>query len=220
MNIMFNDRLEVHNNTMVKIQHTWHTSWAPAKGEGRGGGVARIGVHPPLIENKTIFFCYMGGLLATFSQWRGGLFWYVFPLMVGPFHHVKAFLLPFLHVEAFLLRFSTYWGLLNSLYEGFSAPFFSMGGGGGGGWLFWSHGGPFMGGRPCTLHIYYNTAKLKCIKILIYKITVIIQHIDVYMNQYKKQSNVFALRCFCVASFWQRNAQTLRCSLDCCTICH
>ena len=22
---MFNDRLEVHNNTMVKIQHTWHT---------------------------------------------------------------------------------------------------------------------------------------------------------------------------------------------------
>ena len=39
-------------------------------------------------------------------------------------------------------------------------------------------------------------------------------------NQYKKQSNVFALRCFCVASFWQRNAQTLRCSLDCCTVCH
>ena len=42
----------------------------------------------------------------------------------------------------------------------------------------------------------------------------------VFRNQSKKQSNVFALRCFCVASFWQRNAQTLRCSLDCCTICH
>ena len=26
---MFTDRLEVHNNTMVKIQHTWHTHTPP-----------------------------------------------------------------------------------------------------------------------------------------------------------------------------------------------
>ena len=37
---------------------------------------------------------------------------------------------------------------------------------------------------------------------------------NLFLNQSKKQSNVFALRCFCVASFWQRNAQTLRCYMD------
>ena len=29
---------------------------------------------------------------------------------------------------------------------------------------------------------------------------------NIIRNQSKKQSNVFELRCFCIASFWQRNA--------------
>ena len=125
---MFNDRLEVHNNTMVEIQHTKidiHTlPWA------RAGGGARISVHrhppPPSPGKSNTFFYYMGGLSATISPCGGFLLrfslygWpfspcedfcslslhveaffncYVFLLMEGLFHHVRDFLLPFLHME-------------------------------------------------------------------------------------------------------------------------
>ena len=86
---MFNDRHEVHNNTMEKYNilgiHT--LPWAHAEG---GGGGARIGVcPPPPLENQTHLFAIYGwpfsdffslfGLFATFFYlWGGG----------GGFHHV------------------------------------------------------------------------------------------------------------------------------------
>ena len=65
---MFNDILEVHYNTLVKIQHTWHTHIAMGARRGGGGQYRRL-PSPPM-ENQT-FFCHMGGLLATFSPCGG-----------------------------------------------------------------------------------------------------------------------------------------------------
>ena len=57
-----------------------------------GGGQSRPS--PPL-ENKKMFFGYIGGLFATFSS-NGGIF-STFSHFWGPFHHVGAFLLLLLH---------------------------------------------------------------------------------------------------------------------------
>ena len=125
---MFNDRLEVHNNTMVEIQHTKidiHTlPWARA--EGGGCENKRSPPPPPLPRKiKHIFLLYGWSFSYYFSVWgfllRFSLYgWpfspcedfcslslhveaffncYVFLLMEGLFHHVRDFLLPFLHME-------------------------------------------------------------------------------------------------------------------------
>ena len=85
---MFNDRLEIHNNTMVKIQHTWHTHYHGSPHRG-GGHENRRSPHPSS-KIKPFFLLYGWPFsYVFFSMW--GPFWYVFPLMGGPFHHVRAF---------------------------------------------------------------------------------------------------------------------------------
>ena len=124
---MFNNRLEVHNNTMVKIQLTYfilgtHTlvPWPPA--EGRGGGCENRRSSLPW-KIKHIFLLY-GWLFSYFSVW--GPFCYVFLLMGGPFHHVRAFLLPFSPIWGlFFATFFYLWGAFSPC-EGLSAPFLSM----------------------------------------------------------------------------------------------
>ena len=92
---MFNDRLEVQNNTMVKIQHNWHIHY-----HGHPQKEARIGVHSPTPHRKSNnFFILYGWSFSYFFPTRGS-FWYVFLLMEGPFHHVRAFLRLFFHAGA------------------------------------------------------------------------------------------------------------------------
>ena len=57
---MFNDRLEVHNMTMVKIQHTWYTHYheRPQWGGGGWGWGPRICVHPPPPHRKSNNFLF------------------------------------------------------------------------------------------------------------------------------------------------------------------
>ena len=150
---MFNDRLEIHNSIMVKIQHTWHTHYH--RRPQRGGG-AKVGVHPPPHRKSNNFFYYMAGLSVIFSMW--GPFWYVFPLTGGPFHNVRAFLLPCLHVRAFLLRFSTYGGPFHHV-RAFLLPFSPCGGP-----YLLSWWGLLLAGAHAH-YIYYNTFMLKCINI-------------------------------------------------------
>ena len=131
---MFNDRLEVHNNTMVKIQHTWHIHIT--MGARRGGGDARIGVRPPPLGKSNTFFLLYGWPFSYFFS-VGWPFCYVLLFIGGPFHHVRAFLLPFSpcrgifcyvfllmgglfhHVRAFLLPFSPMWGAFFALLGAF-----------------------------------------------------------------------------------------------------
>ena len=53
---MFNDRLEVHNNTMIKIQHTWHTHITMGDRRGVGGRGGENRCLPPPLENYAFFF--------------------------------------------------------------------------------------------------------------------------------------------------------------------
>ena len=162
---MFNDRLEIHNNTMVKIQHTWYTHYQARL--QRGGGNRRL-PPPPLIEKqKNHFFYYMGGLLAKYFSPCGGFF--------GTFLHLRE---PFSPCEGLSASLFSMWGpfcyvflLMGALFTmcGPLCSLFSMWGA-----FFALMVGPFMGGRPWTLHYIIYTVMLKCIKIQIYKITVII----------------------------------------------
>ena len=116
---MFNDRFEVINNTNTTyLAHT--LPWARCRGVG-----ARIGVHPPPLSSKIKhFFCYMGGLLASFCPWWGlfGTFLYLWGCL---FHHVRAFLLRFSMWGPFLLRFSTLGSPFHHICE--LGPFCSLG---------------------------------------------------------------------------------------------
>ena len=140
---MFYGRFEIHNNTMVK-----NTYLALITMGARRGGRAKIGVPPPFIENQTIFLLYGWAFSYFFSMWVP--FWYVFPLMGAPFHHVRACLLPFCPCGGLFAMFLYSCGGAFSPCEGLSAPFFSMWG------PFCSHEGAFYGRRSCT-YIYYNT---------------------------------------------------------------
>ena len=116
---MFNDRLEIHNNTIVKMQHSWHT--LP---HGRPQRGAKIRVPPPPSSKIKHFFLLYGWPFSYFfSMW--GPFWYVFPLIGGPFHHVRAFLLPSSPCGDLFATFFYLWGAFSPC-EGLSAPFFSM----------------------------------------------------------------------------------------------
>ena len=141
---MFNDRLEIHKNTMEKIQHrvSWHTHYHVRRRAGEG---AKIGVHPPppLIENQynnvikinTFFYLWE----ALFTMWRP--FCYLFL-------HMRAFLLPFSLYGGLFATFFYLWGALFTMWRPFCSLFLHVES------RFCSHGGAFIGGRPCTLHAY------------------------------------------------------------------
>ena len=103
---MFNDRLEVHNNTMVKIQHTWHTHIIMgARKEG-----ARISVPPPPHGKSNNFLGLYGWPFSYFfSTW--GPFRYVFLLMGGPFSPCEGLSAPLFSMwGSFLLSWGAFYG--------------------------------------------------------------------------------------------------------------
>ena len=132
---MFNDRLEVHNNTMVKIPHTWYTHITMgARRVGGGGGEGRCenrrSPSPYFFFTKWVvfqlLFFHVRAFLLRFFIYGGG---------VGAFSPCKGLSAPFPSMwEPLLIRFSTYGGPFSPC-EGLSTPFFSCGG------PFCSHGG-------------------------------------------------------------------------------
>ena len=102
---------DIHNNTMVKIQHTWHSHYHPRP--QRGGGEAKIGVHfystPP--HRKSNIFLLYGCLylLAKYFSPCGGLFGTFF-LLWGPFSPCEGLSAPLFSMwGAFLV---SWWDLL------------------------------------------------------------------------------------------------------------
>ena len=156
---MFNDRLEDNGKNTTYLAHAHYYHGRPQRGGGvGGGGENRL---PPWNIKKFVLL-YGWSFSYLFSMW--GPFATFFLLMGGgalsPCDGLSAPI--FFIVRTFLLRFSTYGGPFHHV-RAFLLPFSPCGG------LFCSHGVPFMGVRPWTLHIYYNTVMLKCINIQIKK---------------------------------------------------
>ena len=129
---------------MVIIQHTWHTHYHGRRQRGEG----LIGVHPPPPPHRksNLFLLCVWPLSYFFSIW--GPFLVGFSIYGVPFPPCEDLSAPFFLCRGLFATFFYLWGPFLPC-EGRSAPFSPRGG------LFCSHGigRPFMGGRPCTLHV-------------------------------------------------------------------